>query len=95
MFLAVLPVVRDPMANRYYMTHHEDMFTPLALTLHAPTLEPGLELGLAGECLVARSVPKGPSTARNGAQLAVGSPPAGGAGAKWFERQSLMPQSLG
>ncbi|KAI3371891.1 hypothetical protein L3Q82_006771 [Scortum barcoo] len=46
-----------------------------------PTLEPGLGLGLAGERLVARSLPTGPGRAQpemaTWARLPVGSPPAG------------------
>ncbi|KAI3358435.1 hypothetical protein L3Q82_014862 [Scortum barcoo] len=56
--------------------------TSPGLALPGPTLEPGLGLGLAGERLVAGSLPTGPGRAqpRNGGVgplLPVGSPPAG------------------
>ncbi|KAI3366403.1 hypothetical protein L3Q82_000558 [Scortum barcoo] len=54
---------------------------PLQLALLGPTLEPGLGLGLAGERLVAGSLPTGPGRAQpemaTWARLPVGSPPAG------------------
>ncbi|KAI3361723.1 hypothetical protein L3Q82_002076 [Scortum barcoo] len=56
-------------------------FAWIGVTLRGPTLEPGLGLGLAGEHLVAGSLPTGPGRAQpemaTWAHLPVGSPPAG------------------
>ncbi|KAI3352134.1 hypothetical protein L3Q82_020940 [Scortum barcoo] len=66
--------------------HHEqknikDRYVARIGVTRGPTLEPGLGLGLAGERLVAGSLPTGPGRAQpemaTWARLPVGSPPAG------------------
>ncbi|KAI3369682.1 hypothetical protein L3Q82_024525 [Scortum barcoo] len=66
--------------------HHEqknikDRYVARIGVTEGPTLEPGLGLGLAGERLVAGSLPTGPGRAQpemaTWARLPVGSPPAG------------------
>ncbi|KAI3357592.1 hypothetical protein L3Q82_016001 [Scortum barcoo] len=81
--------------------HHEqknikDRYVARIGVTWGPTLEPGLGLGLAGERLVAGSLPTGPGRAQpemaTWARLPVGSPPAGRSmrgravqcGAMWF-----------
>ncbi|KAI3370161.1 hypothetical protein L3Q82_024454 [Scortum barcoo] len=77
--------------------HHEqknikDRYVARIGVTRGPTLEPGLGLGLAGERLVAGSLPTGPGRAQpemaTWARLPVGSPPAGslGSGTQLLER---------
>ncbi|KAI3351371.1 hypothetical protein L3Q82_005914 [Scortum barcoo] len=59
----------------------KDRYVTRITCIGVPILEPGLGLGLTGECMVARSLPTGPSRAQpemaTWARLPVGSPPAG------------------
>ncbi|KAI3366528.1 hypothetical protein L3Q82_000660 [Scortum barcoo] len=62
-------------------TSRTDYVARITSVTEGPTLEPGLGLGLAGERLVAGSLPTGPGRAQpemaTWARLPVGSPPAG------------------